>query len=71
MAYHPERDSNLVLLDVPNLFVANTTRLAVRRGVYLRSYAYALIEALVPGLTEARIAEALNKNPSVGEDFTI
>ena len=56
MAYNPERDGNLVRLDVPHLFVPNTTRLAVRRGVYLRSYAYDLIQKLVPGLTEQRIS---------------
>ena len=36
MAYHAERDSNLVLLDIPGLFSPNTTRLGVRRGVFLR-----------------------------------
>ena len=71
MAYHPERDSNLVLLEVPDLFLANTTRLAVRRGVYLRKYAYDLIQKLVPGLTEERISEALRKETGVGEDFVI
>jgi LysR family cys regulon transcriptional activator len=71
MAYHPERDSNLVLLAVPYLFVANTTRLAVRRGVYLRKYAYDLILKLVPGLTEGRISEALRKENGASEDFVI
>jgi LysR family cys regulon transcriptional activator len=61
MAYHPERDGNLVRVDLPGLFAPNTTRLALRRGVYLRSYAYAFIHALVPGLTEGRIAESLRK----------
>ena len=71
MAYHPERDSSLVRLEVPHLFKANTTRLALRRGVYLRSYAYAFIQALVPGLSEEKIAEHLRKPPVAGDDFTI
>lgn len=71
MAYHPERDGNLVRLDVPHLFVPNTTRLAVRRGVYLRGYAYALMRKLVPGLTELRIGEILRGDSAGGEDFTI
>jgi LysR family cys regulon transcriptional activator len=71
MAYHRERDSNLVRLDVPDLFVPNTTRLALRRGVYLRSYAYALIRTLVPGLTEERISEILRKEVLAGEDYVI
>ena len=71
MAFDKERDSNLVLLDNLNLFVPNTTRLALRRGIYLRRYAHAFIEKLVPGLTEARISEALKQEPVAGEDFSI
>ena len=70
MAYHPERDSNLVRLDVPQLFPPNTTHLAVRRGVYLRDYAYDLILKLVPGLNEQKISEALRKDLQ-GEEFVI
>ena len=71
MAYNPERDTNLVRLNVPDLFVPNTTRLALRRGVFLRSYAYDLIHRLVPGLTEQRIGELLSEAVVVGEDFVI
>jgi LysR family cys regulon transcriptional activator len=71
MAYHPKHDSNLVRLDVPNLFVPNTARLAIRRGVYLRSYAYALIEKLVPGLTEHKISEILHNESIADQDFSI
>jgi LysR family cys regulon transcriptional activator len=71
MAYHPERDSNLVRLDVPDLFMANTTRLAVRRGVFLRDYAYDFIRLLVPGLTAEKIAEAMTKDVAGGLDFEI
>jgi len=71
MAYNPERDGNLALLNVPRLFVPNTTRLAVRRGVYLRSYAYDLIQKLVPGLTEQKIGEILGREPVAGEDYVI
>ena len=41
--HHPERDGKLVRLELPGLFAANTKRLALRRGVYLRSYAYEFI----------------------------
>jgi len=61
MAYVPERDSNLVRIELPGLFEPNTTRLALRRGIYLRSYTYAFIHKLVPGLTEDKIAETLRK----------
>lgn len=71
MAYHPERDSNLVRIDVPDVFPINTTRLAVRRGVFLRDYAYDFILRLVPGLNEERITEALRKEAVGREDFVI
>lgn len=71
MAYHPERDTNLVRIDVPDLFQPNTTRLAIRRGVYLRDYAYDFIFRLVPGLNAERIAAALSKESLGREDFVI
>lgn len=71
MAFDRERDDHLTMIEQPDLFVPNTTRLALRRGVYLRRYAYALIAKLVPGLTEERIGELLRQTASVGEDFSI
>jgi LysR family cys regulon transcriptional activator len=44
---------------VPHLFPANTTRLAVRRGTYLRSYAHAFIEKVCPDVGEDLIKAAL------------
>ncbi len=61
MAYNPERDGNLVRLDLPGLFEPNTTHLALRRGIYLRSYTYEFIHQLVPGLTEEKIGASLRK----------
>jgi LysR family cys regulon transcriptional activator len=73
MAYSPERDANLVRLDLPGLFEANTTRLALRRGAYLRNYAYDLILKLVPGLSEEKISETIRQDAlGLGrEDFMI
>jgi LysR family cys regulon transcriptional activator len=71
MAYNPERDGNLVRIDLPGLFVPNTTRLALRRGVYLRSYAHAFILQLVPGLSEGKISEILAKETLASGDFSI
>ena len=71
MAYDPERDGKLVRIDVPGLFEPNTTRLALRRGVYLRSYAYAFIRNLVPELTEEKIAEILVNEALARQDFVI
>jgi LysR family transcriptional regulator, cys regulon transcriptional activator len=55
MAFNPARDTKLNLLDSPHLFEKNTTNISVRRGHYLRGYAYRFIELCLPSLTEAAI----------------
>ena len=52
MAFIPERDKGLRLLDCSGLFDQQTSRIAVRRGRYLRGYAYRFIELCAPDLTE-------------------
>jgi LysR family cys regulon transcriptional activator len=59
MAYNPERDHNLRLIASEHLFKANTTRIAVRKGHYLRGYAYRFIEHCAPVLTEVVVKNAL------------
>lgn len=59
MAYDPERDDHLVLIQAPHLFAQNMTQIAVRRGRYLRGYAYRFIEMCSPGLTENAVRAAL------------
>ncbi|NHC05856.1 LysR family cys regulon transcriptional activator [Azonexus fungiphilus] len=59
VAYDAAQDRNLALIEVPHLFPANTTHLAVRRGTYLRSYAHAFIEKVCPDLGEEAIKAAL------------
>lgn len=61
MAYDADKDRNLSLIPVPELFPSNTTRLAVRRGTYLRSYAYAFIEKVCPDVGEEAVRAALSK----------
>ena len=48
LAYDRERDAGLVALDASHLFESNTTRLALRRGAYMRSYEYDFIELFAP-----------------------
>jgi hypothetical protein len=71
MAYDAKRDENLVLIEIPELFRLNTTRLALRRGVYLRSYVYAFIHKLVPELSEEKIGEFLRNTQAAQGDFVI
>lgn len=59
MAWHPKKDEGLALLDGKDIFPANTTRIAVRRGHYLRGFAYRFIEFCAADLTEAVVRAAL------------
>ena len=59
MAFDPERDRGLRAIDAGHLFRTNTTRLAVRRGGYLRGYAYEFIERFAPQLTRKAVDQAL------------
>ena len=59
MAFDAERDRGLRRLDASHLFPANTTCIAVRRGHYLRGYAYRFIELCSPALTESAIRAAV------------
>jgi len=59
IAFDPVRDTNLRLLDAADLFEENTTRIAVRRGHYLRGYAYRFIELCSTELSEPSVRAAL------------
>ncbi|HET6321592.1 MAG TPA: CysB family HTH-type transcriptional regulator [Hyphomicrobium sp.] len=58
MAYDGSRDS-VKLLASKGLFARNTSRIAVRRGRYLRGYAYKFIELCSPELTETAVRTKL------------
>ncbi|NMG27327.1 CysB family HTH-type transcriptional regulator [Aromatoleum evansii] len=59
MAFQPGREGELRLLDTSHLFPANTTRIAVRRGHYLRGFAYRFIEMCSPTLGEATVRHSV------------
>lgn len=59
MAYSPKRDTGLRLIDGSHLFDPNTTLIAVRRGSYLRNYAYRFIELCSPALPEKVVRAAV------------
>jgi LysR family cys regulon transcriptional activator len=59
MAFNPARDPGLRKLDSDSLFTANVTRIAVRRGHYLRGFAYRFIALCAPELTQAVVADAV------------
>ncbi|MEJ8845623.1 CysB family HTH-type transcriptional regulator [Variovorax rhizosphaerae] len=60
IAYEAERDTQLRAIDAGHLFGINLTKLAVRRGSYLRGYVYAFIESFAPTLTRSVVDQALS-----------
>ena len=51
MAFDPRRDLHLRAIDASHLFPSSTTRLGIKRGAYLRRFAYDFIELFAPALT--------------------
>lgn len=58
-ALDSERDPGLRLIDAAHLFEANTSQIAVRRGAYLRGYAYRFVELCSGKLTEAVVRSGM------------
>jgi LysR family transcriptional regulator, cys regulon transcriptional activator len=66
MAFIPERDKLLRMIDTGNLFQSSTTRIAIRRNEFLRGYTYHFIELFAPHLTRDVVTKALRvKNTSI------
>jgi LysR family transcriptional regulator, cys regulon transcriptional activator len=68
MAFEPEADKALRALEANHLFASNMTRLATRRGAFLRGFAYAFIELFAPQLTRSAVEKAMQEQ---AEDYTI
>ena len=60
IAFVPERDRHLRMIDAKHLFKPNTTRIAIRKNEYLRGYVYDFIELFAPHLTRDVVAEAMH-----------
>jgi LysR family cys regulon transcriptional activator len=60
MAYDPEEDRKLGMVDASHLFESSTTRIGIRRNAWLRGFVFAFIELFVPSLTR-RIVEAARR----------
>ena len=59
MAYQKDRDNQLKIIKSDHLFGTNTTKIAIRRGHYLRGFAYKFIELCSANLTQSKIKVAL------------
>ncbi|WP_431049359.1 CysB family HTH-type transcriptional regulator [Roseateles sp. L2-2] len=60
MAFEPARDAGLQLIEATHLFPPNTTRIALKRGHYLRGFAYRFLQECVAELTEEAVREAMD-----------
>ncbi len=68
MAFDPQRDKGLRMLDADRLFESSTTRIGLRRGAYLRGYVYEFIRMFAPQL-DRTVVEATMRGG--GEDFEL
>ncbi len=59
IAHDEVRDAQLTAIDARHLFASNMTRLAVRRGTFLRGYVYAFISTFASPLTRAVVQQAM------------
>ena len=60
IAFEPDRDNGLRLIPAAHLFSKNTTKIGLRRGHYLRGYAYRFLQECAVDLTEETIKQAIN-----------
>lgn len=59
MAFDETADQALKAIDAGHLFPESTTGIAIRRGAYLRGYAYSFIESVAPHLKKEAIEKVL------------
>lgn len=59
MAFDARRDRPLRAIDASHLFESSTTRLGIKRGAYLRRYAYDFIETFAPQLPRSIVERAV------------
>ena len=63
IAYDEARDPALAAIDAAHLFATNVTHLGIRRGSYLRDFAFDFIHTFAPPLGRALVERALSAPP--------
>lgn len=58
MAFNPQTDVGLGMVDASHLFAASTSHIAFRRGTLLRKYMYDFMRAFAPHLTHQLVDDA-------------
>jgi LysR family cys regulon transcriptional activator len=61
MAFDAKRDRQLRAIDAAHLFASSTTRLGIKRGAYLRRYAYDFIELFAPNLSRDMVEKTVTE----------
>ena len=69
MTYDESRDTHLRAIDARHLFASNMTRLALRRGSFLRSYVYDFIQSFASPLTREVVERSLATAPGTRLDI--
>ncbi|MDO8207847.1 MAG: HTH-type transcriptional regulator CysB [Gallionella sp.] len=64
IAFIPEREQHLRMVQARHLFKPSTTRIAIRKNEYLRAYTYDFIELFAPHLTREVVTRAMNLSNS-------
>ncbi|OIP15992.1 MAG: transcriptional regulator CysB [Betaproteobacteria bacterium CG2_30_59_46] len=68
MAFDPQSDKGLRMLNADHLFESSTTRIGLRHGAYLRGYVYEFIHLFAPHLTRDVVDTTLRGG---GVDFEL
>lgn len=70
IAYDAQRDRELRAIDARHLFAVNMTRVAIKRGSYLRGYVLDFITGFAPTLTREVVQQALDadRDEPIGDD---
>ena len=69
MAFDESRDGHLQAIEARHLFASNMTRIALRRGSFLRSYIYDFIQTFASPLTRELVDQSLAAAPGTRFDI--
>ena len=69
MGFDAKRDRGLHALDAGHLFESSTTRLGIKRGAWLRGYAYDFIELFAPMLSRATVEKTVMEKPGASYEL--
>jgi LysR family cys regulon transcriptional activator len=65
LAFDEGRDQGLRAMDARHLFATNMTRLAIRRGTYLRGFVYEFIQTFASPLSKEVVQKAMASEPGM------